>query len=238
MQIFFNILAGAIGLIFVVGLVFGRGEDIPIVSYLSAIIIILLCVASILFSYHSQSHKLLISAAPVVLAAVLIVPVVIQPYFLLTKFYAFPGVLLEKGLYVFAEAITGAMNGNEYKNRILEFKKKFPPAYTCSKKRSGVVEKFLVKNETRNALIQIEFSRRRFWATPVGLIQGDTLKSYFETDKPEFRGLYLESCYDVNGKSVLDHYKVISNPEQTGYAPYDTQMYETAYQIICEQPTR
>lgn len=229
MQIVLNILTAIIGLIFLVCLIVARDSDLPFASYVWAIFFILLSAASIFYSNQSENNKLMISVAPVILVATLAIPILINPYFLLTSFYAAPGALLEKGIAVASEIASAMLSGNTHDERILTFKKRFSVVYTCSKKRSGVVERFLVKNENKNALINIEFSRTDFWAKPVGLIQGDTLMSYYETESDEFHKLSLEKCYDSNGKSVLDHYRIVTNENKEGYAAYDIQMYDTAY---------
>lgn len=221
MYLIFNIFSSTVGLVLLAWLIIARGIDIKIGSYVFALSTILICSASIFFSYYFQQYKLILSGLPFVLISLLLVPIFISPYFLLTKFYSYPAQIFETGYAITLELRLSIGTGNKFKKRILNFKKRFPPAYICQNKRSGVIDAFLVKNDIKNALIRIEFSRAEFWVFPVGLIQGNTLLIYDEQG--------LENCINHQGKSVLDDYQIISSNKVSDYGAFGIDTYQTAF---------
>jgi hypothetical protein len=222
-----NVLAIIIGLLLSILTIFAQGSDIDVVSIISVILLVLLCVMSVYFSNTLQRHKLFFSAVPLFIVIVVTVVVFLNPYVLMTNFFSTPGIVIEEGFTNLLAYKDAYSTGDKYNEDIKRFKEKFPPVYTCSSKLSGMVESFIVKNESKNAFILIDFSRTDFWATPLGKIQGDTLYSYHDINSTEFRDRKLKTCYDSFGTSILDTYHVISDPNtEGGYADYDINMYD------------
>ncbi len=225
-KILFNAIALLVAMFILFCFIFARGSDINATNFIGIGVIFLICCISIFLSHSAYGHSLFVSTVPAIIVFVIFVLFFVDPY-IFTRQSAFnPGYPVEVGVQVITEMVSTRLGTKGYKTRadIEKFRAKFPALYECTEKRASVIENYITKNEERNALVEIEFSRTDFWAIPLGKVKDGVLFTYSEPNEDLLKK--LRGCHDQTGKSILSIYGIKEDQDKNGYADYDTDMYD------------